>query len=148
MFTAATCVQLLECVWLFATPWTAACQAPLSFTNSQSFLKFMSTELVMLSNYPIRCGPLLLLPSIFSSIRVFSNESALLTEWRKYWSFSFSISPSKEYSRLIFFRVGWFDLLSAQRTRNGTVASKHDNSKESTLSSFFYNLALTSRDDY
>ena len=148
MFTAATCVQLLGCVWLFATPWTAACQAPLSFTNSQSLLKFMSTELVMLSNYLILCGPLLLLPSIFPTIGVFSNESALLIRWPKYWSFSFSISPSNEYSGLISFRIDWFDLLAAQRTLNSIVASKHHNSKESTLFSFFYNPALTSRFDY
>ena len=148
MFIAATYVQLLGCVWLFSTPWTAACQAPLSFTNSQSLLKFMSTELVMLSNYLILCGPLLLLPSIFPTIRVFSNESALLITWPKYWSFSFSISPSNEYSGLISFRIDWFDLLAAQRTLNSIVASKHHNSKESTLFSFFYNPALTSRFDY
>ena len=147
MFTAATYVQLLGCVWLFATPWTAACQAPLSFTNSQSLLKFMSTELVMLSNYLILCGPLLL-PSIFPSIRVFSNESALLIRWPKYWSFSFSISPSNEYSGLTSFRVDWFDLLAAQRTLNSIVASNHHNSKESTLFSFFYSPALMSRLDY
>ena len=148
MFTAATYVQLLGCVWLFATPWTAACQAPLSFTNSQSLLKFMSTELVMLSNYLILCGPLLLLPSVFPSIRVFSNESALLITWPKYWSFSFSISPSNDYSGLISFRIDWFYLLAAQRTLNSIAASKHHNSKESTLFSFFYSPALMSRLDY
>ena len=147
MFTAATYVQLLGCVWLFATPWTAACQAPLSFTTSQSLLKFMSTELVMLSILS-SVALLLLLPSIFPSIRVFSNQSALLSRWPKYWSFSYSISLSNEYSGLISFRIDWFDLLSAQRTLNSIVASKHHNSKESTLFSFFYNLALTSRDDY
>ena len=148
MFTAATHVQLLGCVWLFATPWTAACQAPLSFTNSQSLLKFMSTELVMLSNYLILCGPLLLLPSVFPSIRVFSNESALLITWPKYWSFSFSISPSNDYSGLISFRIDWFYLLAAQRTLNSIAASKYHNSKESTLFSFFYSPALMSRLDY
>ena len=147
MFTAATYVQLLGCVWLFATPWTAACQAPLSFTTSQSLLKFMSTELVMLSILS-SVALLLLLPSIFPSIRVFSNQSALLSRWPKYWSFSFSISAWNEYSGLISFRIDWFDLLAAQRTLNATVASKNHNSKESTLFSFFYNLALTSRDDY
>ena len=106
----------------------------------------MSPELVMLSNYLILCGPLLL-PSIFSSIRVYSNESALLIRWPKYWSFSFSISPSNEYSGLISFRIDWFDLLAAQRTLNSIVTSKHHNSKESTLFSFFYNLDLTSRFD-
>ena len=148
MFTAATYVQLLGCVWLFATPWTAACQAPLSFTNSQSLLKFMSTELVMLSNYLILCGPLLLLPSVFPSIRVFSNESALLITWPKYWSFSFSISPSNDYSGLISFRIDWFYLLAAQRTLTSIAASKYHNSKESTLFSFFYSPALMSRLDY
>ena len=135
-------------VLAWKTPWTAACQAPLSFTNSQSLLKFMSTELVMLSNYLVLCGPLLLLPSIFPTISVFSNESALLIRWPKYWSFSFSISPSNEYSGLISFRIDWFDLLAAQRTLNSIVASNHHNSKESTLFSFFYNPALTSRFDY
>ena len=148
MFTAATHVQLLGCVWLFATPWTTACQAPLSFTNSQSLLKFMSTELVMLSNYLILCGPLLLLPSIFPTIRVFSNESALLIRWPKYWSFRFSISPSNDYSGLISFRIDWFYLLAAQRTLNSIAASKYHNSKESTLFSFFYSPALMSRLDY
>ena len=108
----------------------------------------MSTELVMLSNYLILCGPLLLLPSIFPSIGVFSNESALLITWPKYWSFSFSISPSNDYSGLISFRIDWFDLLAVQRTLNSIVASKYHSSKESTLFSFFYNPALTSRFDY
>ena len=125
MFTAATYVQLLGCVWLFATPWTAACQAPLSFTNSQSLLKFMSTELVMLSNYLILCGPLLLLPSIFPSIGVFSNESALRIRWPKYWRFNFSIS---EYSGLISFRLtGLISLLSKGLSRvfSSTTGWKH-----------------------
>ena len=91
-------VQSLSCVQVFATPWTTACQASLSFTNSQSFLKLMSIELVMLSNHLIYCHPLLLLPSIFPSIRVFSTESAFSIRWPKYWSSSFSISPSDEYS--------------------------------------------------
>ena len=95
--------------------------------------KLMSIELVMPSNHLILCHPLLLLPSIFPSIRVFSNESAFLIKWQKYWSFSFSISPSKEYSGLISFRVDWFDLLAAQRTLNSIVVSKHHNSKSSTL---------------
>ena len=104
-------VQLLICVWLFATPWTAACQASLSITNSQSLLKLMSIESVMQSNHFILCHPLLLLPSIFPSIRVFSNESALGIRWLKYWGFSFSISPSSEHSGLSSFRYDWFDLL-------------------------------------
>ena len=96
------------------TPWTAAHQAPLSFTTSWSLLKFMSSESVMLSNHLILCHPLLLLPSIFPRIRLFSNESALHVRWPKYWSFS--ISPSNEYSGLISFRIDWFDLLAVQGT--------------------------------
>ena len=103
---------MLSCVQLFVTPWTAALQASLSFTISQSLLKFMSIELVMLSNHLILCCPLLFLPSIFLSIRVFSNEEALSIKWPKYWSFS--ISPSNEYSGLISFRIDWFDLLAVQ----------------------------------
>ena len=97
-----------------ATPWTTACQASLSFTNSRSLLKLMSIELVMPSNHLILYRPLLLLPSIFPSIKVFSNESTLRSRWPKYWSFSFSISPSNEYSRLIFFRMDCLDLLAVQ----------------------------------
>ena len=104
-------VQLLSCVRLFVTSWTAACQASLSFTISRSLLKLISIESVMPSNYFILCPPLLLLPSIFPSIRVFSNELTLCIRQPKYWSFSFSISPSKEYSGLISFRIDWFDLL-------------------------------------
>ena len=109
-------VQLLSRVRLFATPWTAACKASLPITSFQSLLKLMSIELVMPSNHLILCHPLLLLPSIFPSIRVFSNESLLLIRWPKYWSFSFSISPSNEYSGLISFRIDWFDLLAVQGT--------------------------------
>ena len=98
-------------VWLFATPWTAACQASLSITNARSLLKLMSIESVMPSNRFILCCPLLLLFSIFPSIRVFSNESAFRIRWPKYWSFNFSISPSNEYSILVSFRIYWFDLL-------------------------------------
>ena len=103
-------VQSLSCVQLFATPWTAACQASLSITNSWSLLKLMSIELVMPSNHLILCHPLLLLPSIFTSIRVFSNELVLRIRWPKYWSFSFSISPSNECLGLISFRIDWLDL--------------------------------------
>ena len=109
-------VQSLSCVWLFETTWTAARQASLSITNSRSLLKLMSFKSVMPSNHLILCRPLLLLPSIFPSIRVFSNESALRLRWPKYWSFSFSISPSNEYSGLISFRMDWFDLLAVQGT--------------------------------
>ena len=107
-------VQSLSHVQLFATPWTAACQASLSITNAQSLLKLMSIESVMPSNHLILCCPLLLLPSVFPSIRVFSNESVLRIRWPKYWSFSFSISPSNEYSRLISFRIDWLDLFAVQ----------------------------------
>ena len=98
------------------TPWTAACQASLSITNSQSFFKLMSIKSVMSSNHLIFCCPFLLLLSTFSSIRVFSSESVLRIRWPKYWSFSFSISPSNEYSGLISFRIDWFDLLAVQGT--------------------------------
>ena len=109
--------QLLSCVQLFVTPWTAAHQASLSFTISQSLLKLMSIESVMSSSYLIFCHPLLLLPSIFPSIRVFSNESVLHIRQPKYWSFSFIISPSNEYSGLISFRIDWCDLLLKRKMR-------------------------------
>ena len=133
----AAVVQSLSCVRLFVIPWTAARQAPLSFTISQSLLKLMSIELVMPSNHLILCRPLLLLPSIFPSIRVFSNESALLIKWPKYWSLSFSISPSNEYSGLISFRIDWFDLIAVQGTLKSLL--QHHDSKASILkcSAFF-----------
>ena len=109
-------VQLLSHVRLFVTPWIAAHQTSLSITNSQNLLKLLSIELVMPSNHLILSHPLLLLPSIFSRIRVFSNELALHIRWPKYWSFSFSISPSNEYSGLVFFRTDLFDLLAVQGT--------------------------------
>ena len=114
-----------------------ACQASLSITNTQSLLKLMSIELVMLSNHLILCRPLLLLPSIFSSIRVFSNESVLPIKWPNYWSFSFSISLSSEYSGLIFFRMDWFNLLAVQGTLKRLL--QHHSSKASILrcSAFF-----------
>ena len=108
--------QSLSRVWLFVSPWTAAWQDSLSITSSQSLLKLMSIESVMPSNHLILCLPLLLLPSIFPSIRVFSNESVLHIRWPKYWSFSFSIGPSSEYLGLISFRMVWLDLLAVQRT--------------------------------
>ena len=118
-------------------PWTAVRQASLSITNSQSLLKLMSIESVMPSNHLILCHPLLLLPSIFPSIRVFSNESALRIRWPKYWSFSFSISPSKEYSGLISFRIDWFHLLTVQGTLKSLL--QYHSSKASILwhSAFF-----------
>ena len=108
--------QLLSHVRLFVTPWTAARQASLSITNYRSLLRLMSIESVMPSNHLILWHPLLVLPSIFPSIRVFFNESVLRIRWPKYWSFSFSISPSNEYSGLISFRMDWFDLLAVQGT--------------------------------
>ena len=108
--TGISSVQLHSCVRFFATSWTAACQASLSITNSWSLLKLMSIESVTPSNHLILCCPLLLLPSIFPSVRVFSNESVLRIRWPKYWSFSFS--PSNEYSGLISFRMDWLDLLA------------------------------------
>ena len=109
-------VQSLSRVRLFATPWTAALQVPLFFTVSRSLFRSMSSEWVMPSSHLILCCPFLLLPSIFPGIRVFSNESALRIRWPKYWSFSFSISASNEYSELISFRMDWLDLLAAQGT--------------------------------
>ena len=120
-------IHLLSRVSLFVTPWTTARQASLSITNSQSLLKLMSIESVMPSNYLILCHPLLLPPSIFSSIRVLSNESALRISWQKYWSFSFSVSPSSEYSGLISFRMDWLDLLAVQGTLKSLL--QHHSSK-------------------
>ena len=129
-------VQLLSHVWLFATPWTAACQASLSITISQSLLKLMSIESVMPSNHLILCCPLLLLPSVFP------NESVLHIRWPKYWSFSFNVSPSNEYSRLISFRMDWFDLLAVQGTLKSLL--QHHSSKASILrrSAFFTSYAI------
>ena len=124
-------VQSLDCIHLFVTPCTAACQASLSFTISRSLCKLMSIELVMPSNYLILCHPLFLLPSIFPRVRVFSSESTLCIRWPKYWSFSFSISPCSEYSGLISFRIDWFDLLVVQGTLKSLL--QHHNSKASIL---------------
>ena len=121
-------VQSLGCVWLFVT---AACQIPLSITNSQSLLKLMSIESVMPSNHLIFCHLLLLLPLIFPSIRVFSNESVCCIRWPKYWSFSFSISPSNVYSGLISFRMDWLDLLAVQGTLESLL--QHHSLKASIL---------------
>ena len=130
-------VQSLSRVWLFVTPWTAARQASLSIINSQSLFKPMSIELVMPSNHLIPCRPLLLLPSIFPSIRVFLNGSVLHIRWPKYWSFSFNISPSSEHSGLIYFRMDWLDLLAVQGTLKSLL--QHHISKASILwcSAFF-----------
>ena len=123
--------QSLSCVRLFVTPWTATCQASLSINNSQSLLKLMSIESVMPSTHLILCRPLLLSPSIFHSITVFSNESVLHIRWPKYWSFSFSIHPSNDYSGLISFRMDWLDLLAVQWTLKSLL--EHQSSKASIL---------------
>ena len=130
-------VQSLSHVQLFATPWTAARQASLSITKSQSLLKLMCIESVMPFNHLVLCHPLLLPPSIFPSIRLSSDDSVLHIRWPKYWSFSFNISPSNEYSGQISFRVDWFDLLAAQGTLNSLF--QHHSSKASILKlSFFF----------
>ena len=125
------CAESLSCVWLFVTPWTAACQASLSITNSQSLLKLMSIDSMMPSNHLILCHPLLLLPSVFPGIRAFSNKSVLRIRWPKYWSFSFSISPSNEYSGLFSFRMDWLDLLVGQGTLKSLLW--HHSAKASIL---------------
>ena len=130
-------VQSVSHVQLFATPWTAAPQASLSITNSWSFLKLMSIKSVMPSNYLILCHPLLLPPSIFPSIRVFSNDSVLCIRWLKYWSFSFSISPSNEYSGLISFRMDWLDLLTVQGTLKSFLQQYSSRASVLQLSAFF-----------
>ena len=143
-------VQLLSRIWLFAAPWTAARQASLSITNSWSSLKLMPIELVMPSNHLILCRSLLLPPSIFPNMRVFSNESALHIRWPKYWSFSFSISPSNEHPGLLSFRMDWLDLLAVQGTLKSLL--QHHSSKASILlcSAFFmvkWYLRFTGQDE-
>ena len=130
-------IQSISCVWLFVIPRTAACRASLSITNSQSLLKLTSIESVMPSNHLILYRSLLLPPSIFPSTRVFSNESVLHIRWPKYWNFSFSISPSNEYSGLISFRMEWLDILAVQGTLKSLL--QHHSSKASILqcSAFF-----------
>ena len=124
-------VQSLSCFWLFVTPWTAACQSSLSLTNSRSSPKPMSVESVTPSNHLILCHPFLFLSSIFPTIRIFSNESALHIRWPKYWSFNFSISPSNEYSGLICFRMDWLGLLAVQGTLQSLL--QHHSAKASIL---------------
>ena len=139
-------VQSVSCVQLFATPWTAAPQAP--FNISQSLLRFMSVELVRLSHHLILCCPLLLLPSVFPNIRVFSNESALHIRWPKCWSFSFHISPSNEYSGLIAFRINWFDLLAVQETLQESSPAPQFEYISSSVLGLLYGPTLTSIHDY
>ena len=131
MAAHAFVVQLLSCVWFFVTSWTTACQPSLSTTISWSLLKLMSIELVTLSNHFFLCCPLLLLPSIFPRIRIFSNELAVHSRWPKNWTFSFSISPSNEYSVLISFRIDWFDLVEFQKTLKSLL--QHHSWKASIL---------------
>ena len=140
-------VRLLSCVRLFATSGTAARQASLSITNSQSSLKLTSIESVMPSNHLILCCPLLLLPSVFPSIRVFSNELALRIRWPKDWGFSFSISPSNEYSGLISFRMDWLDLLAVQGTLK-SLLQHHSSKASNSLALSFSSPAITSIHDY
>ena len=140
-------VQSLSPVWFFVTPWTAACQASLSITNSRSLFKLMSIKSVMPSNHLILCHPLLLPPSIFPSIRFFSNESVLHIRWPKYWSVSFSISPSSEYSGLISFRNDWLDLLGTLKSllqHHSCIATMHPFKINDWLrSNMTYTLTLT-----
>ena len=130
------------------TPWTAACQAFLSITNSWNLLKLMSIVLVMPSNHFIHCCPLLHLPSIFPSTRVFSNELVLRNRWPKYWSFSFSISRSNEYSELISFRMDWLDLLAVQGTLKSLLQHHSSKASNSSALSLLNGPALISTDDY
>ena len=139
-------MKSLSHVRLSATPWTVAYQAPLSITNSWSLLKLMSIKSVMSSNHLILCCPLLL-PSIFPSIRVFSDESVLHIRWTKYWSFNFSISPSNEYSGLISLRIDWFNLLAVQGTQESSPTPQFKSINSSVLS-FLYGPTLTSIHDY
>ena len=141
-------VQSLSQVQLFVSPWTGVCQAFLSIVNFQSLLKLMSFELVMPSNHLILCHPLLLLPSIFPSIRVFYNESVLPIKCSKYWSFSFSISPSNEYSGRISLRIDWFDCLAVQGTVKESSPTPQLKSINYLVLSFLYNPTLTSTHDY
>ena len=148
-YRKAISVQLsFNCVQLFETPWTAACQASLSITNSQSLLRLLSIESLMPSNHLILCRPLLLLPSVFSSIRGFSNESALRIRCSKCWIFSFIISPSNEYSGLISFRMDWLDLLAVQRTLQESYLTPQFKSINSSALSFLYGPTVASIHDY
>ena len=141
-------VQSLSHVRLFATLWIAARQASLSITISRSSLTFKSIESVMPSSHLILCHPLVLPPSVFPSIRVFSNESALCMRWPKYWSFSFNISPSNEHSGLISFRMDWLDLLAVQGTLNVSSPTPQFKTINSSMLSFLYSPTLTSIHDY
>ena len=140
--------QFLSCIWLFATPWTAACRASLLITNSQSLPKVMSIESVMTSNHLILCCSLLFPPSIFPSNRAFLNESVLCIRWTKYWGFSFNISPSNEHSGLISFRMDWLDLLAVQGTLESLLKTPQFKIINSSVLSFHYSLTLPSIHNY
>ena len=146
-FNVIGSVQLLSCGQLFATQYSVARQASLSFTNYQSLLKLLSIDSVMSSNHLILCYPLLFLPSIFPSIRVFSSESVLLIRWPQYWSFIFSISPCNEYSGPISVRIDWFDLFTAQGTLK-SLLQYHSSKTSITELSFLYGPTLTSIHGY
>ena len=137
MFSCYVLAMLFSPVWLFAAPWTIACQAPLSSPISLSLLRIMSIELVTTSSHLLLCRSLLLLPSILPSIRVFPNESALHIRWPKYWSFSFSNSPSNEYPGLISFRIDWFDLLAVQGTLKSFLQQHSSKASVLRCSAFF-----------
>ena len=140
-------VQSLSHVWLFVMPWIVACQAPLSSTVSQNLLKFMSIESVMPSNHLILCCPLLLLPSVFPRLRIFSSEFALCIRWPKYWNFSFSISPSNELSGLISYKIEWYNLLAIQGILESSPIPQFKSNNSSALK-FLYSPTLTSIHDY
>ena len=148
LFQCINSVQLLSHVWLFVTPWTAARQASWSITNSQSRFKLMSISSVMPSNHLILCHPLLLPLSIFPSIRVFTNESVLCIRWPNYWSFSFSISPSNEYSGLISFRIHWVESPCSPRDSQESSPTPKFKNISSSAFNFFYSPTLTSIHDY
>ena len=141
-------VQSLNCVWLCETPWITARQASLSITNSRSSLKLISIESVMLSSHLILCRPLLLLPPIPPSIRAFFSESTLCMRWPKYWSFSLSISPSKEHPGLISFRMDWLDLLAVQGTLKSLLQHHSSKASNSSVLSFLHSPTLTSIHDH
>ena len=147
LFAYLFVVQLLNCVLLFVTPWTAAPQSSLSITNSWSLLRLMSIELVMPPNHVILCCHLLLLSSIFPSIRVFSSESVLRIRWPNYWSFNFSISPSNECSGLISFRIDWLDLLAVQGTLKSLLKTLQFQNINYSALSLLYGSTLTSIHD-
>jgi len=148
IITQFSSVQSLSCVRLFVTPWTTAQEASLSIPNSWNLPKLMSVESVMPSNHLILSHPLLLLPSIFPSIKVFSNESALRMRWPKYWSFSFNISPSNEHPGLISFRMDWLDLLAVQGTLKSLLQHPQFKSSNSSVLSFLHSPTLTSIHDH